>query len=177
LFFLILAANNFPLIMDAKKIKIGVISDTHLPGPDERLSKIVSEHFGDADIIIHAGDLVDLRVLDMFAGKEIKAVCGNMDYPSVKEKLLEQLFFEIRGFKLGVIHGWGAPEGIEERILAKMSDLDCIIYGHTHKPACHKRAGVLFFNPGSPTDKRFAAHRSIGILEIDKGIAGRIINF
>jgi len=162
--------------MEVEKVKIGVISDTHLPGHDKGLRKIVDAHFGDADIIIHAGDLVDLRVLDVFAGYDVRAVSGNMDYPSVKEKLPEQLLFEIRGFKLGVIHGWGAPEGIEERILAKMGKLDCIVYGHTHKPACHKTDGVLFFNPGSPTDKRFAAHRSIGILEIDKEIAGRIIN-
>lgn len=162
--------------MKVKKVKIGVISDTHLPGYDERLKKIVDKHFGDADIIIHAGDLVDLSVLDLFAGHEIKAVCGNMDYPSVKEKLPEQLFFEIRGFKFAVVHGWGAPAGIEERILAKTGKQDCIIYGHSHNPVCRQRGGVLFFNPGSPTDKRCAAHRSIGILEIDKDITGRIIN-
>jgi uncharacterized protein len=162
--------------MELEKVKIGVISDTHLPGYDDRLKKIVDEHFGDVDIVIHAGDLVDLRVLDIFAGKEVKAVRGNMDYPSVKEKLPEQLLFEIRGFKFGVIHGWGAPGGIEEKILAKTGGLDCIVYGHTHKPACHKKDGVLFFNPGSPTDKRFAAHRSVGILEIDKEVSGRIIN-
>ena len=162
--------------MEVKKVKIGVISDTHLSGYDERLKKIVDEHFSDVNIVIHAGDLVDLRVLDIFEGKEVKAVCGNMDYPSVKEKLPDQLNFEIKGFKFGVIHGWGAPWGIEGKILAKTGNLDCIIYGHTHKPVCHKSAGVLFFNPGSPTDKRFAAHRSIGILEIDKGVEGRIIN-
>jgi uncharacterized protein len=162
--------------MKGKKVKIGVISDTHLAGYDERLKKIVDEYFGDADIIIHAGDLVDLRVLDLFDGKEVKAVSGNMDYSSVKEKLPGQLFFEIEGFKFGVIHGWGTPSGIEERILAKTGTLDCIIYGHTHEAVCRKNDGILFFNPGSPTDKRFAAHRSLGILEIDKAIKGRIIN-
>jgi uncharacterized protein len=162
--------------MEAEKVKIGVISDTHLSGYDKGLRKTVDEHFGDVSIIIHAGDLVDLHVLDVFADRDVRAVCGNMDYPSVREKLPEQLLLEIRGFKLGVIHGWGSPAGIEERLLAKMGKIDCIVYGHTHKPACHKSDGVFFFNPGSPTDKRFAAHRSIGILEIDKEITGRIIN-
>ena len=73
--------------MEAGKIKIGVISDTHLPGYDKGLKNIIDKHFGDADLIVHAGDLVDLRVLDMFAGREIKAVCGNMDYSQVKEEL------------------------------------------------------------------------------------------
>jgi hypothetical protein len=162
--------------METKKVKIGVISDTHLSGYDERLKKIADEHFADVDIIIHAGDLVDLRVLDIFTGYEVKAVCGNMDYPSVKEKLPDQLLFEIQGFKFGVVHGWGTPAGIEERIAAQTGRLDCLVYGHSHAPACHKKDGMLFFNPGSPTDRRFAVYRSIGILEIDKGVSGRIIN-
>jgi hypothetical protein len=162
--------------MDKKKIKVGVISDTHLNSYDERIKKIAAEHFSDADIVVHAGDLVDLSVLDAFAGKEVRAVRGNMDYPSVKEQLPEQLLFDINGFKFGLIHGWGAPWNLEEKILAKLGKLDCIIYGHTHKPMNSIIEGVLFFNPGSPTDKRFAAHKTIGILEIDKGIAGRIIN-
>jgi putative phosphoesterase len=165
------------MIMEAGKVKIGVISDTHLPGYDKGLKNIIDKHFGDADLIVHAGDLVDLRVLDMFAGREIKAVCGNMDYSRVKEELPEQLIFEIKGFQLGIIHGWGSPAGIEERLLARLGQLDCIVYGHTHIPVCHKKGGVFFFNPGSPTDKRFAPHRSIGVLEIDKDIKGRIINF
>jgi putative phosphoesterase len=162
--------------MRNEKFKIGVIADTHLSGYDKQLKKIVNGHFSDVDMIVHAGDLVDLSVLDIFAGKEVKAVYGNMDYPSVKEKLPDRLLLEIRGFKIGIIHGWGEPAGIEEKILAKLGRLDCIIYGHTHKPANHQNSGILFFNPGSPTDKRLAAHRSIGILEIDKKVSGRIIN-
>lgn len=161
--------------MEGKKIKIGVISDTHLSGCDEILKKIVAEHFGDVDLVVHAGDLVDLRVLELFAGKEVKAVCGNMDYPSVKEELPDQLAFELKGFKFGLIHGWGSPSDMEEKILKKTGRLDCIIYGHTHKPVCHEREGILFFNPGSPTDKRFSLHKSLGILEIDKEIKGKII--
>jgi uncharacterized protein len=161
--------------MEEKKIKIGVISDTHLSGYDESLKKIVDEYFGDVDFVIHAGDLVDLHVLDIFEGKEVKAVCGNMDYFSVRDKLSEQMLLEIKGFKLGIIHGWGDPERVEKKISAKLGNVDCIIYGHTHKPANHIDGGILFFNPGSPTDKRFAAYRSIGILEIDKKVSGRII--
>jgi putative phosphoesterase len=158
------------------KIKIGVISDTHLAGADERLKKIIAEHFSDVNLILHAGDLVNLSVLDMFEDKEVKAVCGNMDYPSVKENLPEQLIFEIKGFKFGLIHGWGAPWGMEKKLLERLGKLDCIVYGHTHKPANHKIDDVLFFNPGSAVDRRFSASRTIGILEIDKDIQGRIIN-
>jgi len=162
--------------MERKVFKIGVISDTHLAGYDAGLARVVSEHFKDADLILHAGDLVDLRVLNIFAGKEIKAVCGNMDNLSVKDKLPEQLIFEIKGFTIGIAHGWGSPLGLEDKLLAKLGRVDCIVYGHTHKPANHRVNGVLFFNPGSAVDKRFVVSKTIGIIEIDKEIEGRIIS-
>jgi hypothetical protein len=163
-------------MMEKDKVKIGVISDTHLSCYDTGLARIIAQHFKDADLILHAGDLVDLRVLDIFAGIEVKAVSGNMDNMSVKDKLPEQLIFEIKGFKIGLIHGWGSPLGIEEKLLAKLGDVNCVVYGHTHKPVNYKENGILFFNPGSAVDKRFADTRTIGILEIDKEIEGRIIN-
>lgn len=162
--------------MERKVFKIGVISDTHLAGYDAGLARVVAEHFKDADLILHAGDLVDLRVLNIFAGKEIKAVCGNMDNLSVKDKLPEQLIFEIKGFTIGLAHGWGSPLGLEDKLLAKLGRVNCIVYGHTHKPANHRVNGVLFFNPGSAVDKRFVVSKTIGIIEIDKEIEGRIIS-
>jgi len=162
--------------MDGKKLKIGVISDTHLTDYDDKLKVVLTKLFYDVDMILHAGDLVDLRVLEIFGRKDIKAVCGNMDNHLAKEKLPEQLIFEIKGFKFGLMHGWGSPSDIEEKILAKLGDVDCVIYGHTHKPANHKKDKVLFFNPGSAVDRRFASSRTVGILEIDKEVSGRIIN-
>ncbi len=162
--------------MDEKKIKIGVISDTHLTGHDDKLKNIIVQHFHDVDIVLHAGDLVDLRVLDIFNGKDVRAVCGNMDDYRVKEKLPEQLIFDLKGFKFGMMHGWGSPSNIEEKILAKLGDVDCVVYGHTHKPANHKKGKVLFFNPGSAVNRHFASSRTVGILEIDKEVSGRIIN-
>jgi putative phosphoesterase len=161
--------------MEGKKIKIGVISDTHLDNYDDKMKKRVAEHFSDADIILHAGDLVDLSVLKIFGEKEVRAVCGNMDNFSVKEKFPEHLLFEIKGFKFLLIHGWGSPWGIEEKISAKFKNIDCIVFGHTHKPANHKKDNVLFFNPGSAADRYFNSSKTIGILEIDKDIIGRII--
>ena len=162
--------------MEEKKIKVGVISDTHLEDYDDKLRRSVAEHFSDVDMILHAGDMVDLRVLKIFGGKEIKAVCGNMDNDSVREKFPDHLLFEIKEFRFLLIHGWGSPVDIEERISAGFKDVNCIVYGHTHKPANYKKENVLFFNPGSAVDRYFASSRTIGILEIDKGIEGRIIN-
>jgi len=161
--------------MNNKKIKIGVISDTHLDEYDEKMRKRIEEHFSNVDMILHAGDIVDLSVLEMFGDKEIRAVCGNMDNFSVKQKYPEHLLFEINGLKFLLIHGWGTPWGLEEKISARFNDVNCVVYGHTHKPANHRKDNVLFFNPGSAVDRYFNSSQTIGILEIDKDIEGRII--
>lgn len=161
--------------MSKNKVKIGVLSDTHISGFDKNLKKIIDEHFSDVDLIFHAGDLIDLSVLELFGEKEVRAVCGNMDSQRVKQDLPEQLLMDINGFKIGLIHGWGGPSGMERKLLDKLGKLDCIVFGHTHYPVNRTIDGVYFFNPGSAVDKRFAKSRSVGILEVGENLTGKII--
>jgi len=156
-------------------MKIGVVSDTHLQGYTKELAQIVDRYLTDVDLILHAGDIVDLSVLNVFKGKPTKAVRGNMDPPSVALALPDKVIFECGGFCIGLIHGWGPPEGIEERILKSIGSVDCLVFGHTHRPKSEKIGNTYFFNPGSATDKRFSEFNSIGIIEIDKEIKGEII--
>ncbi|PIP07097.1 MAG: YfcE family phosphodiesterase [Syntrophobacteraceae bacterium CG23_combo_of_CG06-09_8_20_14_all_50_8] len=155
--------------------KIGVISDTHLAGSNERLKLIARRFFSDVDLVLHAGDLVDINVLDAFCGKKVKAVCGNMDPPSVVKVLPKRLILDIDGFKIGLMHGWGTPSNLEDDLLKALGKVDCLVYGHTHNPANSERGGILFFNPGSAADKRFCNANSVGIIEIDRKITGKII--
>ena len=156
-------------------MKIGVISDTHLKGYDERLKRIFEDHFSDVDLILHAGDLIDISVLDMFEGKEIKAVYGNMDPPEVRKILPDKLVLDVKGYKVGLIHGWGTPFGMERKLRKEFDDIDCLVYGHTHKAVNRVRDNILFFNPGSATERRFSTRNTIGILEINDKITGKII--
>lgn len=157
-------------------LKIGLISDTHLSHFEQRLERVYEKYFKDVDLIFHAGDIVALEVLEGFGGKEVKAVYGNMDPPSVQKMLPEKLIIDIRGFKIVLIHGWGTPLGIEERIINEIGHhVDCVVYGHTHQGCIKKRDGIMFFNPGSPTDKRFADRNTIGIIDISDKLSGKII--
>jgi hypothetical protein len=156
-------------------LKIGVIADTHLGGQDQRLNDIVDRYFSGCDLIFHAGDLIHADVLDAFGKNDIRAVQGNMDLPSVKQRFPDKLILDMNGFRIGLIHGWGAPHDIEDRLLKAVGPVDCLVYGHTHQAANHVRDGILFFNPGSPTDKRFAKYRTIGILTVDQTIKGEVI--
>ena len=157
-------------------MKIGIISDTHLNIPDNRLEKIVEDYFHDVDLILHAGDMVELEVLDVFRGKKVYAVSGNMDPGSVREVFPDKRILEIEGRRVGLIHGWGSPFGLEEKVMQEFDNVECIVYGHTHRAMNDVRDGILLFNPGSPTDQRFAKHNSVGILDIGKEIVGKIID-
>jgi putative phosphoesterase len=155
-------------------MKIGVISDTHLLEPSEELERIVQDHFSDAEMILHAGDFVHKSIVDFFQRWNVIAVCGNMDAGEVRAVLPEKRIIDVSGFQVGLIHGWGAPIGLEKRIRSEFPPLDCLVYGHTHYPANHRKGRILFFNPGSPT-RSFTGRHTIGILSLGEEISGEIV--
>ncbi len=158
-------------------MKIGVISDTHIPVVSETLPDEVIEHFKDVDLILHAGDLVSIDVLESLnkIAKTI-AVSGNMDQKKVRSVLPEKTIVEAGIYKIGLIHGGGAPWDIVERISKEFDDVDVIVFGHTHQPMDEVVDGVLFFNPGTPTDYRFSSIQSVGILDIEDDISTKMIH-
>ncbi len=149
-------------------MKIGVIADTHIPISAKKLPQKVYDYFKDCDLIIHAGDAVEMsaiRELEKLA--ETKAVWGNMDSDEVRRNLPEKIVLEAAGKKIGVIHGSGPPFRVLQRASKAFKEkVDIIIFGHSHNPVNEKRDGVLFFNPGSATDRVFCKYCSFGIIEI-----------
>ena len=160
---------------EVSRVKIGVISDTHLRGCDEKLTRSLERLFREADLILHAGDLSELAVLDVFDPKEFRAVRGNTDSPSVRPRLPDQLVLDVNGFRLGMIHCCGVSSRMSETMEEKFGRLDCVVFGHTHRPFNQVVNGVLYFNPGSATRGRFPSFNSVGVLEVGKTITGKII--
>ena len=156
--------------------KIGVISDTHIPIRAKNVPDKILKAFEEVDFILHAGDLVELYVLDELKKvKDIYAVFGNTDPDIVRKNLPQKRVIEVENFKIGLIHGMGAPFGIINRIKKEFEKVNCIIFGHTHTPCNEVRDGVLFFNPGSPTDRVFTRCNFYGILYISDKIEGKVI--
>jgi putative phosphoesterase len=153
-------------------MKIGVISDTHLsPGNCKLPEKLISGLKG-CDLIIHAGDLVDISVLDMLKKiSKVEAVYGNMDERNVTSQLEDKKILNIQEKKICVMHGYGHPDKLVDILKNEFfsEKPDIIIFGHSHVPKNEYIDGTLFFNPGSATDTVFAPYRSYGIIEIDKG--------
>lgn len=160
-------------------MKIGVISDTHIPDKALDLPKDILKGFQGVDMIIHAGDLADLSVLSKLRSicSNVKAVWGNMDPPDVRKELKEKEIIKVGNFKIGIMHGCGRPDNLIESLSVefKKDNVDIIIFGHSHSSLNEKRGNILFFNPGSPTDKIFSPYNSYGIIEINDKIEAKII--
>jgi putative phosphoesterase len=148
-------------------MKIGVLSDTHIHLAEEIPQGIVRA-FSNVDLIVHAGDFVDRAVLERLKQLgEVKAVHGNMDSMELRSLLPEKELLLAGGRRIGIIHGWGGPEGIESKIRARFGDVDIIIYGHSHRAKFERIGDVLFFNPGP-------GFHSFGILTIGEEVQGEI---
>lgn len=156
--------------------RIGVISDTHIPKAAPDLPKKVCKAFQNVDMILHAGDFVEIGVLKKLQKiAPTRAVYGNMDMHDVKAALPQKDIITVDGLKIGLIHGYGPPARLIDTVSKEFQKVDAIVFGHSHLSVNEKVKNTLFFNPGSPTDKIFAAYNSFGILEIEKEITGNII--
>lgn len=157
---------------------IGVISDTHIPFSSKEIHPEVKKIFASCDLIVHAGDMVEVSVLKELQGiSETKAVCGNMDSDELKKMLPESIVFEVGGKKIGVVHGKGSGKNVLEWVKNFFgSKLDVVIFGHSHTPFSEKIGGTLFFNPGSATDTIFSKKRTYGLIHIEgNDVRGEIV--
>jgi putative phosphoesterase len=158
---------------------IGVLSDTHISDSATKLPKEILEAFKKADMIIHAGDLVNISVLEELQKccPNVKAVFGNMDPYEVRRLLAEKEIIKVGSHTIGLMHGVGTPGNLQNLLLDtfKNDNVDIIIFGHSHAPCNEIREGVLLFNPGSVTDKIYAKYNSYGIIEITDKIEANII--
>lgn len=158
-------------------MKILVLADTHIPVSAHDLPQAVYDAAKDVDMILHAGDFTEMKLLDKLRSlKEVRAVCGNMDSQAIRMQLSPKDIVTIGKFKIGLIHGYGAPSEILNTVKREFDRIDCLVFGHSHVATNIKKDGILYFNPGSPTDKIFASKNSYGILEVtDKKIEGKIV--
>ncbi|MDD5737529.1 MAG: metallophosphoesterase family protein [Candidatus Omnitrophica bacterium] len=159
-------------------MRILVLSDTHVPRMARDIPKAVYQEAGKCDLILHAGDITEPRVLEKL--KKIKktvAVCGNMDATEVSSALKPKEIVEVKGFRIGLTHGSGPPDGLIEKVREEFrkDKVDCIVFGHSHHAVNETRDGVIFLNPGSPTDKIFAKFNSYGIIKVSRRIEAEIV--
>ena len=158
-------------------MKIGVISDTHIKSPDKLLPNSVFEAFLGVDLILHAGDiLIEEVLLQLAAIAPVQAVSGNNDSYEIYTKHGTRKIITINGKRIGMTHGISRGKTHMSAYSEFIDDnVDCIVYGHSHIPQNEIINNILFFNPGSATQRRFQPRHSVGILHVDQKIVGEII--
>ncbi|MBA2489350.1 MAG: metallophosphoesterase family protein [Chloroflexi bacterium] len=156
-------------------MRIGVVSDTHLPRFGGRLPKALMDGLREArvELILHAGDLTELLVIDQLETiAPVEAVTGNNDGPAVRERYPRSRLLHLGGFRLGLVHGDGKGSRTVDRALRTFTELDAaeiICFGHSHIPLLEWRGATLVVNPGSPTDKRRQPRYSYATIDLQPG--------
>lgn len=149
-------------------MRIIVLSDTH----SREIPKSFVEDFKKADLIIHAGDFCCLEDVKFFQHiNKLEAVCGNVDSKELRDLFPVKKIITIENVRIGLCHGDGKPDKVLGYVqdVFRSDDVDVVIFGHTHLPCQEKIKGVLYFNPGSITDKVRPPFCSYGVLEIKNG--------
>ena len=145
-----------------------VLADTHIPRRARALPEELIPHFERADLILHAGDLIEpslLQELALYA--PVRAVKGNVDPPGVD--LPETLEFGFGGVSVAMIHDSGRKEGRRKRLRKRFPDARVVVFGHSHIPFLEDEGGLLLLNPGSPTDKRWQPRHTFALLHTEEG--------
>ncbi len=137
------------------------MSDTHIPQRAKELPAPLLAELPRADVVIHAGDWVDVATLDLLESRanRLIGVYGNNDGPALRARLPEVAHAELDGLRLAVVHETGAAAGRERRCATRFPDFDVLVFGHSHIPwDTTAPTGLRLLNPGSPTDRRRRPH-------------------
>jgi putative phosphoesterase len=154
-----------------------LLADTHVPKRARDLPGEVWQAVFDADLVVHAGDWVDVRLLDELEQRASRLVAcyGNNDHGALRRRLPEVARVDLDGLALGVVHETGQAKGREERMSAAYADLDVLVFGHSHIPWDTTTAtGLRLLNPGSPTDRRRQPHCTYMTAVVDGGELGDV---
>jgi putative phosphoesterase len=150
----------------ANSIRIGLISDTHMPERWAVLPTAVFSTLAHVDLLLHAGDVGELWVLDQLSAiAPVIAVHGNDDTAAAQRELPAQQIITIAGQRILLWHSH-YPDRAEEMASrrvdqslqqklrrtvqqAQRAGASIAVFGHWHIPLVAVLDGVTVINPGA----------------------------
>lgn len=167
-------------------MRIGLISDTHIPEACEHLPAEVFAALGGVDLVMHAGDVYVNRVLDELARiAPVIAALGNGDEGQgghrfrlePDARVREAHLLEVEGVRVGLAHALPTPDETSERVFHDAmrahfgGPVDVLVLGHSHVEGVTRFGATLVVNPGSATlpHNLVDVPGTVGILEIRPG--------
>jgi uncharacterized protein len=169
------------------RMRIGLISDTHIPEACDRLPETVFDALRGVDLVMHAGDVYVNQVLDELAAiAPVIAAIGNgdegldghrfkLDADDVRVRMAHLV--EIEGVRIGLAHALPTPDETSERVFRNAMQahfggpVDVLVMGHSHLEGVTRFGATLVVNPGSATLPRNLVDvpGTVAILEIASG--------
>jgi putative phosphoesterase len=139
-------------------MRVGLISDTHGLLRPEALDFLAG-----ADHIVHGGDIGGPDILEQLAAiSPLTVVRGNNDTAPWAHAIPETARVDFGSVVLYAIHDVKALD-----IDPRAAGVRVVVSGHSHRPACMERDGVLYVNPGSAGRRRFSLPIAAAELVID----------
>jgi len=149
-------------------MRIGLITDTHIPDAANELPPQLTDVFQGVELILHAGDIYELSVLDDLERiAPVLAVLGDDDHPKLAEdrRVEREQHLELAGYRVWLMH-----EGPWfRRVSVRQEDHkpDVIVHGHSHDARIRTIDGILTVGSGSPTFLNYKrGPGSVAILEL-----------
>jgi uncharacterized protein len=159
-------------------VKLLLIADTHVPKRARDLPDRVWDEVDRADVVMHAGDWVDVAILEKIEKRAARLIgCwGNNDGPDLRARLPETADVTLGGVRFTVVHETGASAGRDERMARRYPDTDVLVFGHSHIPWDSTPTTKLrLLNPGSPTDRRRQPFCTYMTARIDAGMLTEVM--
>jgi uncharacterized protein len=158
-------------------MRLVLLADTHVPKRAKDLPAEVWAAVDAADVALHAGDWVDVPLLDALEGRARRLIAcyGNNDGAGLRARLPEVARVSLGGVRIAVVHETGDAKGREARCAAAYPDVDVLVFGHSHIPwDTIAPGGLRLLNPGSPTDRRRQPYRTYMTAVIEAGALGGV---
>ena len=148
---------------------IAIISDTHMPRGPRRLPDACVERLQSAELILHAGDVMAEEALAQMEaiGPPLIAVHGNVDSAGLRARLPAERIVEVEQARIAMVHNSGPARGRIARLRGRFPDADAVVFGHSHMPLHEQDDGFQIFNPGSPTERRRAPAKTMGMARVE----------
>jgi len=159
-------------------VRLLLLADTHVPRRARDLPAQVWAQVERADVVVHAGDWVDVALLDRLEARsaQLLACYGNNDGRALRARLPEVATATLGGVRVAVVHETGAAAGREARAAVAFPDADLLVFGHSHIPWDTTAAsGLRLLNPGSPTDRRRQPVCTFLTAEVADGVLSEVV--
>lgn len=155
-------------------VKIGLISDTHVPSMGPTPPAEVLRAFEGVELILHAGDLYTYACIEWL--QQLAPVeASSSAFAGVGEgmpRVSDSVVVEAGGHVIGLVHKleltplgdevfpgelarWPARASLPDEVADVFGrPVDIVVFGYTHEAMVEEHAGILFVNPGSPNMRK-----------------------